>query len=243
MTAFIHGPARVAARPKHQPSAVRQTAHGKDRRWGAGLKNDKGGPLGSPPSSSFAKRQKSALSVIAVDGKPNRLLPPASLSDVERTVFVDLITACDPKHFRPSDLPLLCRYCETAFWPNRRPWSCGGARLWTGKPSPWITVQEKAVRAMVALSMRLRLSPQSRIDPKTMGRQQQHEGPWPWDIRTRSGAATACSEPSPEVRSAVKVVAPVSPVVGMTGALGGQLLVRCVENHHVYGFNAPCTLV
>ena len=58
--------------------------------------------------------------------------------------------------------------------------------------------------------------------------------------RTRSGAAPACSEP---FRSTVKVAAPVSPVVGMTGALGGESLVRCVENHHVYGFNAPCTLV
>ena len=31
-----------------------------------------------------------------------------------------------------------------------------------GKPSPWLTVQEKAVRALVALSLRLRLSPQAR---------------------------------------------------------------------------------
>jgi chaperonin subunit len=52
-----------------------------------------------------------------------------------------------------------------------------------GKPSPWITVQEKAVRAMVALSMRLRLSPQSRIDPKTLGRQQGYVGPKPWELR------------------------------------------------------------
>jgi phage terminase small subunit len=31
-----------------------------------------------------------------------------------------------------------------------------------GRPSPWIVVQEKAVRAMTALAMRLRLSPQAR---------------------------------------------------------------------------------
>jgi hypothetical protein len=31
-----------------------------------------------------------------------------------------------------------------------------------GKPSPWLVVLEKCQRAMVALSMRLRLSPQAR---------------------------------------------------------------------------------
>jgi phage terminase small subunit len=31
-----------------------------------------------------------------------------------------------------------------------------------GRLSPWVTVQEKAVRAMTALAMRLRLSPQAR---------------------------------------------------------------------------------
>jgi hypothetical protein len=41
-----------------------------------------------------------------------------------------------------------------------------------GKPSPWLAVQEKNVRALVSLSMRLRLSPQSRIDPQALGRRQ-----------------------------------------------------------------------
>jgi hypothetical protein len=39
-----------------------------------------------------------------------------------------------------------------------------------GKPSPWITVQEKAVRAMTALSMRLRLSPQARREKAQLPR-------------------------------------------------------------------------
>jgi phage terminase small subunit len=40
-----------------------------------------------------------------------------------------------------------------------------------GKPSPWVTVQSKAIRAMVALAMRLRLSPQSRAPttPRKVG--------------------------------------------------------------------------
>jgi phage terminase small subunit len=133
------------------------------------------------------RKSAAALSVIAVDGDPDRLLPPASLSDPERIVFVDLVTACDPKQFRPSDLPLLCRYCEAAVLAEQSALELRRGAVVDGKPSPWITVQEKAVRAMVALSMRLRLSPQSRIDPKTLGRQQQYQGPLPWEIRQGRG--------------------------------------------------------
>jgi phage terminase small subunit len=39
-----------------------------------------------------------------------------------------------------------------------------------GKASPWLTVQEKATRAMVALSMRLRLSPQARLEGRNVAR-------------------------------------------------------------------------
>jgi phage terminase small subunit len=122
------------------------------------------------------------MSVIAVDGTASRLDPPASLPEAERGIFVDLVNACEPKHFRPSDLPLLLRYCEASVLAEHaaRELRQTGAVV-NGKPSPWIAVQEKAVRAMVALSMRLRLSPQSRIDPKTLGRQHVYTGRLPWE--------------------------------------------------------------
>jgi phage terminase small subunit len=83
-------------------------------------------------------------------------------------VFVDLVTACEPQHFRPADLPLLVRYVEACVLADQAAEQLRLGAVIDGKPSPWITIQEKAVRAMVALSMRLRLSPQSRIDPKTL---------------------------------------------------------------------------
>jgi phage terminase small subunit len=128
------------------------------------------------------RKSAAALSVIAVDGKPDRLLPPASLSDADRTVFVDLVTTCDPTHFQPSDLRLLCRYCEAPVLAEQAALELRRGAVVDGKPSPWITIQEKAVRAMVSLSMRLRLSPQSRIDPKTLGRKQAYTGPLPRDL-------------------------------------------------------------
>jgi hypothetical protein len=51
-----------------------------------------------------------------------------------------------------------------------------------GKPSAWLAVQEKSVRALVSLSMRLRLSPQSRIDARGLGRKEPRPkvSPWKW---------------------------------------------------------------
>src|SRR5262245_21257898 len=45
-----------------------------------------------------------------VDGSPPQLQPPASLSPAERKVFADLVAGSDRKHFRKTDLPLLCAY-------------------------------------------------------------------------------------------------------------------------------------
>jgi phage terminase small subunit len=128
------------------------------------------------------RKSEAALSLPRVDGQPHRLEPPASLSASERKIFVDVVASCDRRHFRPSDLPLLCRYVEAAALAEQAAQELRQGAILDGRPSPWITVQEKAVRAMVALSMRLRLSPQSRSDAKTVGRQQPRQGPAPWEL-------------------------------------------------------------
>jgi Phage terminase, small subunit len=99
----------------------------------------------------------------------------------ERRLFVEIVTACKPTHFVPSDLPLLVRYVEALALADEaaEQLHTEGAVI-NGKPSPWLVVLEKCQRAVVALSMRLRLSPQSRLDPKTLARQAP-PGPKPWD--------------------------------------------------------------
>jgi phage terminase small subunit len=120
--------------------------------------------------------------------EPPRLRAPACLSETERAIFASVVKACDPRHFRQSDLPLLSRFCELTALADQA--ACElrehGAVL-NGRASPWIIVQEKCVRGLVALSMRLRLSPQSRIDPKSLGRRQIHTGPKPWEDRNTDG--------------------------------------------------------
>ena len=122
-----------------------------------------------------------ALSVIDVDDQSTRPAPPASLSEPEREMFATIIAGCDANHFRQTDLPLLSRYCEAAVLAEQAALELRNGAVMDGKPSPWIVIQEKCVRAMVSLSMRLRLSPQSRLDPKTLGRQQPYSGRKPWE--------------------------------------------------------------
>jgi hypothetical protein len=122
------------------------------------------------------RRSASELGVVSVDGKPSSLTPPDHLGADERRRFVELVANCDAGHFRPTDAALLCRYVESDALGERaaRELRDGGPVL-HGKASPWIVIQEKAIRAQVSLSMRLRLSPQSRLDPKTVARSKASE--------------------------------------------------------------------
>jgi terminase small subunit-like protein len=102
------------------------------------------------------------------------------LSQAETAIFIAVVKSCDPTHFRHSDLALLCRFCELTALADHaaRELRDNGAVI-AGKASAWIVVQEKCVRGLVALSARLRLSPQSRTDPKTTGRQRPQIYPRP----------------------------------------------------------------
>jgi phage terminase small subunit len=102
-----------------------------------------------------------------IQGSPQRLRPPDDLTPVEKQTFADIVGAVDPKHFTPSDLPLLTSYV-VAICQERE----ASHRLHTEgyvidrKPSPWVVIQEKSHRMVTALSMRLRLAPQSRTRTK-----------------------------------------------------------------------------
>src|SRR5262249_57439160 len=53
-------------------------------------------------------------SVVAVDPGSNRPRPPANLRGPERNLFIELIAANPPQHFRLSDRPLLTQYVAAA---------------------------------------------------------------------------------------------------------------------------------
>jgi phage terminase small subunit len=86
-------------------------------------------------------------------------------------LFRELVGSVDADHFRAGDVPLLRQYVEAI----RLAEEAGDAlrrdgAVIGGRASPWLVVSEKAQRSMVALSMRLRLSPQSRLHARTAAR-------------------------------------------------------------------------
>jgi hypothetical protein len=104
------------------------------------------------------RKSAADLAVTIVERLPTRLRPPATLSPGARREFVRIVAAERATHFRPSDLALLCQYAEAAALAER---AVRELRRADAKGS-WLTRWEKATRVMVALSLRLRISPQAR---------------------------------------------------------------------------------
>jgi phage terminase small subunit len=96
---------------------------------------------------------------------------PAGLSAEEERLFQQLLASVDGDHLAASDLPLLVSYVQAIAQHDR---AVAAIRregdVVNGKANPWIVVLEKAQRAMVALSMRLRLSPQARREKAQLPR-------------------------------------------------------------------------
>jgi len=73
------------------------------------------------------------------------------------------VTSCDPRHFRPADLPLMARYCEAVVLAEQAAGelaACGV--VIDGKASAWFGVHQSACKTVSVLALRLRLGPQAR---------------------------------------------------------------------------------
>jgi hypothetical protein len=105
------------------------------------------------------RRSKADLSVAVPQAPaPIGVRPPTTLSEPARRVFEELVASTDHAHFVPSDVPLLAQYAEAITLAERSAAELQGS---SGDPKA-LALWEKATRAMTALSMRLRLSPQAR---------------------------------------------------------------------------------
>ena len=111
------------------------------------------------------RRSSASFSVVSVDGTPPRLSPHCrSRGNLERKTFLDIVLACKPSHFQPSDLPLLAAYCRAIVLERQasNALTVAGHVTEDGRVSPWMKVWEQANKAMLSLAHRLRLSPQGR---------------------------------------------------------------------------------
>jgi phage terminase small subunit len=111
---------------------------------------------------SHATASAASLSMINPAGTRPRLRPPAELSELERQAFLAIVTSVESGHFRESDLPLLCAYCRAIIAECEAASELARSPVVDNEPSPWLRIHQAAVKTMMGLSMRLRLSPQSR---------------------------------------------------------------------------------
>jgi phage terminase small subunit len=89
---------------------------------------------------------------------PERLRVPDELSPAARKEFLRVVTTEKPTHFTASDLSLLIQYCEACALAAK-----AMDALQRDLPGPrWLALWQAATKVMQGLSMRLRLSPQSR---------------------------------------------------------------------------------
>ena len=96
------------------------------------------------------RRSTAALTTVTPLGSPPRLVPPEGMAEGARQIFLDIVLDNDPTHFRPSDAPLLRRYCEAHAWADRAV-AADDSKLFAAMS-----------KTASALALRLRLSPQAR---------------------------------------------------------------------------------
>jgi phage terminase small subunit len=109
------------------------------------------------------KSQAELNVVVAMPTGKQRLRPPPDLTAEEKAAFSAIVSSIDADHFLPSDLPLVASYAVAICQEKEAINHLKDEGYVVGnRPSPWIVVQEKAHRAMMMLTLRLRLSPQGR---------------------------------------------------------------------------------
>jgi phage terminase small subunit len=98
-------------------------------------------------------------------GEPGRLTPPASLGEAEKRAFLDLVCSVPATQFAACDLPLLCAWAETVALRERMATRLAleGEITDQGKVNPAFNVHREAVKTLNALALRLRVSPQARM--------------------------------------------------------------------------------
>jgi phage terminase small subunit len=117
--------------------------------------------------------RKSIAALAIAPPKPSdaRLKPRSGLPAEVKMIWQDLVSSMPADHFRDSDAALIEQYAQAIALARQAYANLESeGPVIAGRANPWLVVLEKAHRSSVALSMRLRLSPQSRMDRKAVGK-------------------------------------------------------------------------
>lgn len=124
----------------------------------------------------MAKRGRKSIDAMMipnVQGAPSRITAPSTLRPNEKKLFNEIVRACAPNHFRVSDTYMLSSFVTATLL----------SRSTANKPKQF-AIFEKSTRLQAALATKLRLTPQTRLDPKGVHRDgagQSNNTPKPWD--------------------------------------------------------------
>jgi phage terminase small subunit len=114
------------------------------------------------------------LAIVSLASARRPIEPPADLKRQEAEIFREVVAACAANHFRKSDIPILTAFATAThlsrYYAERIGETEGAFKNW-----------EAAARMQVSLATKLRITPQSRYDPKTIARREPHDGPAPWE--------------------------------------------------------------
>jgi hypothetical protein len=120
------------------------------------------------------RKSAEELSIVSLASARKPIEPPADLKAPEARIFNQVVDACAPNHFRKSDIPILTAFATAThlsrFYAER-----------IGETETAFKNWEAAVRLQLSIGTKLRLTPQSRYDPKTVARDIPHDGPAPWE--------------------------------------------------------------
>jgi P27 family predicted phage terminase small subunit len=121
------------------------------------------------------RKPKSEVGVLALTPR-TRAKPPKGFPDKARGTWKRIVNSLPHDHFRLSDLPLLEKYCmaDCIYWQAmQKVLDRGELAIVTEKgyslPDIYLTVANKQVQIMTALSGKLRLAPNSRISHSKAG--------------------------------------------------------------------------
>ena len=119
------------------------------------------------------RKSSASLGVVPLDAKRSRprLAPSEGAPEDVVVIFRQILASAPAEQFKVGDAPLVEAYAQAISLARQAALeiATNGAVI-GGRPSPWIHCQEKAHRAIAALAMRLRLSPQHRADSRSAGR-------------------------------------------------------------------------
>ena len=109
-------------------------------------------------------RQSAIAAAFSISPSADRLRPPDDLAGPERALFLDLVLACEPGHFRESDLPVLTAFCRASIMEKVAAGELAGCGYVgdDGKVSPWASLLKDSQRAVANFSRLLKLNPIAR---------------------------------------------------------------------------------